>query len=158
QTARFRERSPRLFPRGTMSQSSAPPQTPRRAKVLYVDDQQGNLVVFKATFKKFVDVVTASSGADAIAILERDEFPVVISDQKMGEGMNGSSLLAEVRKRWPDTVRMLLTAYTDFDAVVAAINEGQIARFITKPWERQDLLGAILGADELYWKTKENKS
>ncbi|MGZ3420187.1 MAG: ATP-binding protein [Polyangiales bacterium] len=134
------------------------PPAHRRAKVLYVDDQQGNLVVFKATFKKFVDVVTANSGKEALALLERDEFPVVISDQKMGDEMNGSQLLAEVRKRWPDSVRMLLTAYTDFDAVVAAINDGQIARFITKPWERQDLLGTILSACELYWKTKENKN
>lgn len=142
-----------------MSQSveSSPP-SPRKAKVLYVDDQQGNLVVFKATFKKFVDVVTATSGREALAILEKDEFPIVISDQKMGEEMSGTQLLAEVRKRHPDTVRMLLTAYTDFDAVVAAINDGQVARFITKPWERQDLLGTILSASELYWKTKENNT
>jgi signal transduction histidine kinase len=140
----------------TAAHDSGPPVA-RRAKVLYVDDQQGNLVVFKATFKKFVDVVTASSGQEALTLLEKEEFPIVISDQKMGE-MSGTQLLAEVRKRHPDTVRMLLTAYTEFEAVVAAINEGQVARFITKPWERQDLLGTILSGCDLYWKTKENKT
>lgn len=130
--------------------------TTTRPRVLYVDDQQGNLVVFKATFKRYLDVVTAPSARDALAILEKEEFPVVISDQRMGE-MNGTDLLTEIRKRWPDSARMLLTAYTDFDDVVRAINDGQVTRFIHKPWEREDLLGAILNAATLYEKTKENR-
>jgi two-component system, sensor histidine kinase and response regulator len=127
-----------------------------RPRILYVDDQQGNLVVFKATFKKYLDVVTASSAKDALALLEKEEFPVVVSDQRMGE-MNGTELLAECRKRWPDTARMLLTAYTDFDDVVRAINDGQVTRFIHKPWEREDLLGALMNAAALYYKSKENR-
>jgi two-component system sensor histidine kinase/response regulator len=127
-----------------------------RPRILYVDDQQGNLVVFKATFKRYLEVVTASSAREALGILEKDEFPVVISDQRMGE-MNGTDFLAEVRKRWPDSARMLLTAYTDFDDVVRAINDGQVTRFIHKPWEREDLLGAILNAATLYEKSKENR-
>lgn len=137
--------------------TASSPATAARPRILYVDDQQGNLVVFKATFKKYLDVVTASSAKEALGILEKEEFPVVVSDQRMGE-MSGTDLLAEIRKRWPDTARMLLTAYTDFDDVVRAINDGQVTRFITKPWERQDLLGALVNACELYKKTKENRS
>jgi len=128
----------------------------KRPRVLYVDDQPGNLVVLKSSVKKYVDVVTANSGAEGLAILEKEEFPVVISDQKMHE-MTGTQFLAEVRKRYPDTGRMLLTAYTNFDDAVAAINEGQVMRFIHKPWERDDLVSALLNAAELYNKRKENR-
>lgn len=137
--------------------TDAPKPGAPRPRVLYVDDQEGNLVVFKASLKKFADITTASSGAEALGLLERGEYPIIISDQKM-PGMTGSEFLAEVRRRWPDTVRMLLTAYSDFDAVVAAINDGQVSRFLSKPWERQDLIGAIASADEIYRKTRENRA
>lgn len=128
----------------------------RRPKVLYVDDQAGNIVVFKASFKKQVDIVTANSGEQGLEVIQREEIPVVISDQRM-DGMSGSQFLGEVRKISPDTVRMLVTAYTNFDDAVAAINDGQVARFIMKPWEPQDVLAAILSGNELYNKTRENK-
>ncbi len=128
-----------------------------RPRVLYVDDQAGNLVVLKSSVKKYVDIVTASSGAEGLAILAKEEFAVVISDQKMHE-MTGTQFLAEVRKRHPDTARMLLTAYTSFDDAVAAINEGQVARFIQKPWDRDDLVSALLNAAELYDKRRENRA
>lgn len=135
--------------------ASEKPEAPR-PRVLYVDDQAGNLVVLKSSVKKYVDIVTANSGAEGLKILEKEEFPVVVSDQKMHE-MTGTQFLAEVRKRYPDTARMLLTAYTNFDDAVAAINEGQVVRFIHKPWERDDLVSALLNAAELYYKRKENR-
>lgn len=134
-----------------------PPAEEPRPRVLYVDDQQGNLTVFKANLKAFVDITTATSAEEALKLLETEEFPIIISDQRM-TGMTGSDFLAEVRRRHPDTIRMLLTAYTDFDAVVDAINEGQIARFIRKPWERDDMLATIIGASKLYWRTRENRA
>ncbi len=136
--------------------TSPPPDEPR-PRVLYVDDQQGNLTVFKANLKAFVDIKTATSAEEALQLLENEEFPIIISDQRM-TGMSGSDFLAEVRRRHPDTIRMLLTAYTDFDAVVDAINEGQIARFIRKPWERDDMLATIINASKLYWRTRENRA
>jgi signal transduction histidine kinase len=136
--------------------NSEKPET-HRPRVLYVDDQAGNLVVLKSSVKKYVDIVTAGSGAEGLAILEKEEFAVVISDQKMHE-MTGTQFLAEVRKRHPDTARMLLTAYTSFDDAVAAINEGQVARFIQKPWDRDDLVSALINAAELYEKRKENRA
>src|SRR5258706_7582694 len=139
----------------TKSQPISSGNAPARPRILYVDDQPGNLVVLKSSVKKYIDVVTANSGSEGLALLAKEEFPVVISDQKMHE-MSGTQFLSEVRKQYPDTARMLLTAYTNFDDAVAAINEGQVMRFIHKPWERDDLVSALLNAAELYNKRKEN--
>jgi CheY-like chemotaxis protein len=126
-------------------------------KVLYVDDEPSNLLVFKAQFKKSMDVRTASSGEEALAILEGEEIPVVLSDQRMPK-MNGAELLAEVRKRHPHAVRMIVTAFTDFDQVLRSINESHVERYITKPWNPAELHSVISSACELYWKAKENRS
>jgi signal transduction histidine kinase len=128
----------------------------RRPKVLYVDDQEGNLLVFRATFRKHADVTTCASPAEALRLLEREEFPVVLSDQRMDE-MSGAAFLAEVRRRRPDSIRMLVTAFSHLDDAVSAINEGQVSRYVQKPWDAQELLAAIRDADELYWKTRENR-
>jgi signal transduction histidine kinase len=124
--------------------------------VLYLDDQPGNLTVFRANFRRHAKVVTTTDPQEALRLLDENEFSLVISDQRM-DAMSGSEFLAEVRKRHPDTIRMLLTAFSDFDAVVSAINDGEIARFIRKPWEREDLLATIIAANELYWSRRENK-
>ncbi len=126
-------------------------------KVLYVDDQVGNLTVFRASLRRFADIRTARSGAEALEILEQECFPIIISDQRM-DGMSGSELLAEVRRRHPDTVRMLLTAHTDFNAVVEAVNEGRITRFVGKPWKREEMRAILSDAHELYWSAHEKQA
>lgn len=133
------------------------PMNERRPKVLYVDDQLGNLTVFKASMRKFADIRTATSGEEALTILETEEFPIVISDQRM-DGMSGSELLAQVRVLYPDSIRILLTAYTDFNALAAAINEGQIARYVRKPWEREEMREILANSSRLYWKSRENRA
>ncbi|MFZ5479728.1 MAG: response regulator [Myxococcota bacterium] len=125
-----------------------------RPRVLYVDDQPGNLTVFKANLKAFVDVATATSGADALALLAHDAYPVVLSDQRM-PGMTGAEFLAEVRRRHPETVRILLTGFADFDALVHAVNDGQITRFVRKPWERDDMLATLVAASRQYWRARQ---
>jgi len=125
--------------------------------VLYLDDQPGNLTVFRANFRKHATVVTTTDPQEALRLLDERDFALVISDQRM-DAMSGSEFLAKVRERHPDTIRMLLTAFSDFDAVVSAINEGAIARFIRKPWDREDLLATIIAANELYWSRRENKA
>jgi signal transduction histidine kinase len=138
-----------------MNPAQTTPGAERRPKVLYVDDQLGNLTVFKASMRRYADIRTATSGEEALAILETEEFPIVISDQRM-DGMSGSEFLSEVRKRYPDSIRILLTAYTDFNALAAAINDGQIARFVRKPWEREEMREILLNSSRLYWKSREN--
>lgn len=133
------------------------PDTVPRPKVLYVDDQRGNLTVFRANLKKYADITTTTSVAEALQLLRDEEFPIIISDQRMDE-MLGASFLAKARDLQPASMRMLLTAYSDFDAIVEAINAGQICRFIKKPWEREDLLATLIHANELYWRRKENEA
>jgi len=137
--------------------SALTPMNERRPKVLYVDDQLGNLTVFKASMRKFADIRTATSGEEALTILETEEFPIVISDQRM-DGMSGSEFLAQVRNLYPDSIRILLTAYTDFNALADAINDGQIARFVRKPWEREEMREILVNSSRLYWKSRENRA
>jgi CheY-like chemotaxis protein len=126
-------------------------------KVLYVDDEPANLTVFRRQFKSTMEIRTASSGAEALEILETEEIPVLLTDQKMPK-MSGAELAHEVRRRHPDVVRMVVTAYADFDAVVRAINDGHVTRYIRKPWNAAELRTIITTACELYWTTKQNRA
>jgi response regulator RpfG family c-di-GMP phosphodiesterase len=92
-------------------------------------------------------VLLAESGALGLAVLEQENVDLVISDMRMPE-MNGAKFLAQVRTRWPDTVRLLLTGYADIDAIQDAINGGEIYRYITKPWEDGDMLLVVRHALE----------
>lgn len=137
--------------------NSSPSTGRPRPVVLYVDDQEGNLRVFRANMRRIATVHTASSGAEGLALLEQTPCPIVISDQRM-DGMTGSEFLRQVRERWPDTVRFLLTAHADFNAVVEAINGGQIAGFVRKPWKREELGQLIRQANEDYWAAREEQA
>jgi response regulator RpfG family c-di-GMP phosphodiesterase len=102
-------------------------------KILIVDDEENILSSIRRQLRGKYDLTTAVSGRAALKILETSKnFSVVISDYKMPE-MNGAQLLAEVKARTPDTVRMMLTGQADMNAVVNVINEGSIFRFLTKP-------------------------
>jgi PAS domain S-box-containing protein len=120
-----------------------------RVRVLFVDDEEHNLQALRATFRREMDVLLASSGADALEMLRREKVHVVISDQRM-PGMTGSELLAIVRQHHPETMRMLLTGYADMEAVVAAVNNGGIYAYATKPWDENDLRLRINQAFEIH--------
>jgi PAS domain S-box-containing protein len=120
-----------------------------RIKVLFVDDEEHNLKSFRAAFRREMDVLIASSGAEGLALLEHEPVHVVISDQRM-PGMSGSEFLALVRERYPRSMRMLLTGFSDLEAVVAAVNEGGIYAYATKPWHENDLRLRIQQAYEIY--------
>ncbi len=119
--------------------------------ILYVDDEPINVRVFEANFRIRFRVVSCSSGEEALALLsEREgEFGVVLSDQRM-PGMTGVELLEQVRLRWPDVQRMLLTAYSDMQVVLAALNRGQVSRYFVKPWVREELASALEDACRIY--------
>ncbi len=120
-----------------------------RIKVLYVDDEEGNLMAFRASFRRDFEVTVAKSPVEALAWLAENTVHVVISDQRM-PGMTGSEFLAQVRKRWPKVVRLLLTGYSDIQAVVDAINLGGIHAYITKPWDPTDLKLRVEQAHEVH--------
>jgi signal transduction histidine kinase/CheY-like chemotaxis protein len=113
-------------------------------KVLYVDDEKENLLVFKSTFRRYFDILTASSASEAGKLLLDHEVDVIISDQRMPD-MSGVDFL----KSLPDSqknIRIVMTGYSDIEAVVEALNSGKIYKYIPKPWEKESLLDMITSA------------
>src|SRR5450830_1117073 len=125
-----------------MTESNTPPEAsaPRLPTILCVDDEPNILSALKRLFRgKGWQVLSAEGGQAALALLETQNVDLVISDMRMPE-MDGAQFLAQVRARWPDTVRLLLTGHTDINAIIKAINRGEIYRYITKPWDDNDIL------------------
>jgi signal transduction histidine kinase len=121
-------------------------------KVLFVDDDEANLAVCEAMFGGEFQVLTAPSGAEALALLRKHEVAVVVSDQRMPI-MSGIELLEQVRGEFPDAARILVTAYTDSHAAIEAINRGRVRRYLRKPWEPSELKAEILDGLE-QWQTR----
>lgn len=125
--------------------------------ILYVDDEVENLVVFEATFDEHFNVVTADSGDEALRLLEKQPFPVVIADQRMPH-MTGGELFAIMRETFPQTKRVILTGYTDSAAMLDSINQGQVFYFIKKPWEQDVVMSVLIRAIEAYDLAISNKA
>src|SRR5450432_2831088 len=111
--------------------------------ILCVDDEQNIVSSLRRIFRQHsYRVLTATSGAEALGLLERESVDLVISDMRMPE-MDGAQFLEQVRNRWPDTVRLLLTGYADMEATIGAINRGEIYRHIDKPWNDDDVVTTV---------------
>jgi len=124
--------------------------------ILYVDDEAQNLVSFKATFRRDYKVLTATSGAEGIEIVRKNNVHLIISDQRMPE-MTGVQFLEKMRAEYPDAIRMILTGFSDVEAIIDAINNGRVFRYITKPWNDTELRMAIENARQLYCLQQKNK-
>jgi DNA-binding NtrC family response regulator len=119
---------------------------PATKSILCVDDEPRVLDGLKLTLRRSFDVSTATSGAEGLAILKQMAgAAVVISDMRM-PGMDGAVFLTKVREQWPDSMRLLLTGEAGRDAAVAAVNEGQIFRFLSKPCAPEKLIAAVEAA------------
>lgn len=118
-------------------------------KVLFVDDDEANLIVCEAACAGDFEVLTASSAEAALECMRREEVGVIIADQRM-PGTSGVELLERVRIEYPDTVRLLITAYSDVQAAVAAINRGRVRRYLRKPWEPDELRAELTDALDVY--------
>ena len=128
--------------------SAADTQPMRPWTLLCVDDESSILAALRRVFRtEGCRILVAGSGAEALTLLEAEKVTVVISDMRM-PGMDGARLLAIVRERWPDTARVLLTGYADMDSTIQAINEGQIYRYIQKPWDEHELRLTVRQAAE----------
>ncbi|MCF8284284.1 MAG: response regulator [Sphingobacteriales bacterium] len=127
-----------------------------RIKILYVDDEENNLNSFKAAFRREYDVTVALSALAAKELLKTDSFEIIITDQRM-PGITGVDFLASIIDEYPEAIRMLLTGYADIQAVIDAINKGQIFQYITKPWDEQQMRVVINNAYEIFSLRKENK-
>mgnify|MGYP006178134753 CR=1 FL=1 len=120
-----------------MSQVSLP-------KVLCVDDEPGLLRSLRWLLRGQYEVAVASSGFDGLALLGAENFDVVISDQRM-PGMTGTEFLERAKQVSPRSIRLLLTGYSDFNAVLSSVNDSEVFRFISKPWDNQKLLDTVQG-------------
>jgi two-component system NtrC family sensor kinase len=126
-------------------------------KLLFVDDEQN---VINALKRLFLDcdytIFSATSGQEGLKVLEQENIQIVISDYRM-PNMNGVEFLKEVCKHWSQTVRIVLSGYADTTSVVEAINEGQIYKFVPKPWNDDELKVTIANAVETYSLIKKNE-
>jgi signal transduction histidine kinase len=120
--------------------------------VLYVDDEAGNLIVFRKNFEQHFNVITTESPMEAMKLLDTPGIAVLLADQKM-PGMTGVELLAHAREHHPDVVRMIITAYSELDIAMNAINLGHVHRYILKPWRPDELLTILQSNIELYQKS-----
>ncbi len=123
--------------------------------ILVVDDEPGILESLELTLASEYRVFTASTGEEALAILEQEKIALIIVDQVM-PGMTGVEILERVSERSPRTIRMLLTGYADMDSLVRAINEGRIYRYLPKPWEPDELRMDVRRALDAYRLAWEN--
>jgi len=124
--------------------------------VLYVDDEENNLIAFKASFRRVFNVFTALSVKDAKVILADKVIQVLITDQRMPQEL-GTELLAHAVKDYPDQIRILLTGFSDMDALTDAINRGQIFRYLKKPWNENELKETIESAFKVYELRQKQK-
>ena len=121
-----------------------------KLKLMVVDDEPDNLDLLYRTFRRDFQVYKADSALSALEVLDQQgEMAVIISDQRMPE-MNGTEFLGKTVERFPDTIRILLTGYTDVEDLVEAINSGQVFKYITKPWNPEELKLVINQASETY--------
>lgn len=124
--------------------------------VLYVDDEENNLISFKATFRLKYKVFTALSGDEALKILEAQQVHIIITDQRM-PNMTGIEFLEKVLDKHTDPIRILLTGYADMSALVEAVNKGQIFHYLTKPWSEEELEQTIERAYGIYQEREKVK-
>ncbi len=123
------------------------------ASVLFVDDDEGNLVVCSAATGDEFDVLTAPGANAALELMQHHEVGVLVADQRM-PGTTGVELLERVREEYPDTIRILITAYSDLPAAIDAINRGQVRRYLRKPWEPDELKAELRDALDVYSMTR----
>ncbi len=126
-------------------------------KILIVDDELPNLRLLERLFRRDYYCLTASSGPEAIKLLEQHDVAIIITDQRMPQ-MTGIELLKETSDIRPHMVRILLTGYTDVEALVEALNCGLVYMYVTKPWKNDDLKLRVNRAIEHYENNKKRNS
>jgi len=127
----------------------------QKINVLYIDDELDNLTSFRATFRRNFNITTADSADAAMPILESETIHVILSDQRMPK-MTGIEFFEKIQIIHPDPIRILMTGYTDINAVIDAINRGHVYKYLTKPWNEEDVKIFVEKAFEVYRLRREN--
>jgi len=131
-------------------------ETTIKPNVLYVDDLQSNRILFQATFEDYYHILLAGSAMKALDMLKQGNIQVLVTDQRMPD-MAGIELLEIVAREYPDIRRFMLTAYTDFETVVDAVNKGHIHGYINKPIQAEEVIKSINNSLEVYYLREKNK-
>ncbi|MEP1033260.1 response regulator [Ekhidna sp.] len=128
----------------------------KKFSLLYVDDEATNLRVFKANFRKFFNVHTSTNPIEAIDILNQEDIQVIVTDQRMPE-MTGTQFLEKILPDHPDVIKIILTGFTDIEAIKDGINRCGIFKYITKPWNFDEMKGVLERAIDTYQQAAESE-
>ncbi len=133
------------------------PETPvLKPAILYVDDEENNLIAFRAAFRRSFTIYTAISTNAASEFLEKEDLRIIISDQRM-PGQTGVEFFTKLKETHPEPIRILLTGYSDMEAVIDAINKGEVYRYLSKPWDAKFMKSILNQAIEIFNLRRENK-
>lgn len=121
----------------------------KKINILFIDDEENNLISFKAVFRLKYLVFTAIDAVEAMKILDTQPIEIIITDQRM-PNMTGTEFLEKVLEKYPEPMRILLTGYSDVSALIEAVNKGKIFHYLAKPWNEEELEATILRAYEVY--------
>lgn len=126
-----------------------------KINILYIDDEIGNLNAFKAAFRRDFKIFTTTSANEGIEILRNNPIDIILADQRMPE-KTGVDFFESIIEEFPNPIRILVTAYTDINAIIGAINKGRVYSYVTKPWNELDLKLTIENACQLYLLKEHN--
>lgn len=129
---------------------------PHKSCVLYIDDEVSNLTNFKFVFRKYYDILLAESAEEGFELLKEHKVHLIIADQRMPQ-MTGATFLAKISKQHPEISRIIITGYSDMDAIIDAINKGRVYHYVSKPWDPSEFKVIIDNALEVYWLKHDNK-
>lgn len=128
----------------------------KNINVLYIDDEPNNITSFRAAFRRVFTIFTAESAEEGRKVLETEQIHVILSDQRMPK-MTGIEFFQSILETYPDPIRILITGYTDINAVIDAINVGQVYKYLSKPWNELDVKNSIEKAFEVTELRRKNK-
>lgn len=128
----------------------------QKINVLYIDDEPNNIVSFKAAFRRVFNIFSAESAEEGKKVLEQENIHVILSDQRMPK-TTGIEFFQSILNTHPDPIRILITGYTDINAVIDAINLGQVYKYLTKPWIEEEVKTSIKNSFEVYDLRTKNR-
>ena len=129
--------------------------TNKSINILYIDDEPHNLIAFRAAFRRDFNIFTAESALEARKVIDENDIHIILSDQRMPV-TTGIEFFESIIDTHPEPIRILITGYTDISAVIDAINRGQVYKYLTKPWNENDIRIFVKAAYEVFVLRRQN--
>lgn len=127
-----------------------------KINVLYIDDEPNNITSFRAAFRRVFNVFTAESAEEGKKIVETENIHVILSDQRMPK-TTGIEFFQSILESHPEPIRILITGYTDINAVIDAINVGQVYKYLSKPWNDEEVKNTVIKSFEVFDLRRKNR-